>query len=284
VTPYFGGQVIAFDSSLRRTPERDRSYAVGIGASLPCCLAWDAHLDRFVVYQLDPENIYTLPISLDSKVSLIDAAKFGSGLGITYLPDEKLIGVTKRGTRKIVLFDNQGTPAGEVNVPSVPCSSGSPTCATQGRIAFASYLPSLRQFVFRMQGRPDPNSRHLLHFADRSGAFVRSLDVGRAPLNIQSTHIAIPYRGFGDDKNSGEQNATGQNPPGPEQLLIMDDNAARLVLTDLHGTSVKWTVDMRRQLNTVNPNGLAQITSGKFAGAIAVADTENSEVIIVGVK
>lgn len=269
-TPYSGGRLLAFDSELGRLPGEDRSYTVGIGQPFPCCLAWNGDLDAFVVYQAVAEEIDVVPATLDSAATLIGGSKFGSAQGITYLPDEKLIGVTRRGQRRILLFDNGGAAAGSVGVPSVPCSAAatSPTCATSGRMLFASYLPSIAQFSFALRGRPDPNTFSQIHFADRGGAYVRTLDV--RSLGIEATHFAVPY--WGPDGS------------GALQLMVSDDIGLRLVVTDLAGTTVTASIDYRRQLNVLSVNGAAQITSGPLKGAIAVTDTEHSEIVIFRIK
>lgn len=273
--PYAEGQLLAFDADLVRLPQLDRRYTVGFGQYGNGALAWDSDLAALLAFRPAFLDVTAVPVSLDSSRPLIDLAPTGrSFAGITYLPAEQLIGVTQRSPRAVRLYDNEGTPAGEVTVDEVPCSPGaSATCSTtSGRLFFAAYFDDADEFAFQVRNRPgDPNTARMVHFMTRTGTYLRTLDASAAPIGITVTHVAVPFR-------------AGKRATGPEQLLLSDDFGRRLVVTDLSATRVLGEVDYYRQLNMLFVNGATQITSGRFAGAIAALDPDHSEIVIFRIE
>jgi hypothetical protein len=226
-------------------------------------VAWNSDTNKLLIAHDTPSintamGVAAVPVSLDSTTPVVDLSAFPTSFTLTYLPGEHLIAVTHRnGPRAILLFNNDGTPAGQINLS--PASLGQDL----GAPVVVTYIPATNEFAVGfngLNGNPDqPAERRRLRILSRTGALVRTIDLactgttGRAGL------------AYFDD-------------PGGGRFIILG-SAGRALITDLNGNLLR-EFNTRVKLGLLARNDIAAITTGPQAGAFAVVDNRGSEVVI----
>lgn len=258
---YADGNLFFFDRNFKRLPRLDRDVRIGIGKSTPHAVAWDSDTQSVLV---DPAlhafgttavaEIDALPVSLDSFVEIADLPGIAA-TGLTYLAGEQRIGVCRSIRRSIRLYDNNGTLTEEVDIQN-------PSTGNLGEVTF---VPTRQQFAFRLG--PGSATNTMIHFAKRTGEFVRDVDL--SPLGILG-HSGIAFF------------PAGPGDPNPDGNLVVNDLATqRVVFIDVDATTVLGQMDYRSPttLNLVNLH-LGYISNGPLAGSFMGLDFLNSEIVI----
>lgn len=254
---YSAGTLFFFDESLSRLPEEDRNYKIGLGLSLPRGQAWNTETTEYVTHFLirfgapAQRAMAAIAPSLDAARQLTDltAAGFVRPRGMAYLPDENLIALAhQRVPRAILLYDGSGNPAGEVDLTVL----GQPMGVT--------YIPGRREFAVIVREQP-----RKIHILTRSGFPVRTIDLTPTGVTVREGGIEF------------------FNPAHPSggQFMILDASFTthRALITDFNG-NVLGEFNYRTGLGLLTPLDLTAITTGAQAGAFAITDPENSEIVI----
>jgi hypothetical protein len=256
----FAGQLFGFDQNLKRLPELDRKYKIGVGLFNSAGLTWNASTDQFLLVSSSVDRptsllMSTLPPSLDSASLLVDlpAGGFGSPRRMTYVPEDKLIAVAHSNPPAILLFDNSG-----VLVETIVCSVGRP-------LAIA-YIPTTSEFVVRVT---DPGKERILFVLSRSGKLVRTIDL--SGTDIRSV-AALTF--FNPDHRSGGQFLIVDAPFPPTDPIV---NMA--FITDFNGVPLN-KLNYRQELGILLPSDVATITTGENAGALSIVDRTSNEVVV----
>lgn len=250
----FAGTLEVFSRSGVPLPQMI-DYRIGPGLSLPAGLAWDTTTNEFLVLGLDrvrPDDrfIARLPSSLASFRPAINADPLARK--VTYLPDEQLIAVAHANNpRGIQLFNEQGQPAGVIDTSQL--GAGPPV--------ILSYLPETREFGIVFRNNPAQNQLSRLK-RDGTG-FSNPIDF--APAGIQKITAVTFFKPSG--ATSG-------------QFLVFDNTQDLFVVTDFAGTKLSQSFSIRDSLRVLNPTAVTTITTGPDAGAFALCNAENSEVVV----
>jgi hypothetical protein len=259
----FAGKLFFFDRKLNRTPEMDRSYAIGFGVASPTGLAWDALSQRHLVLGLAPadgptaQQVTAVDSNLASASQAINltAQGFTRGRRMTYIPEENLTAVAHQTSpRAILLFDKKGDLVETLDVSA----AGSPSAI--------AYVPSRREFAVRLTG--NANAKTLFMFS-RDGKFTRTIDLSATGI---TSVIALTHFGA----------ASG----GDGRLLVLDAPLTdtdpvtnRAVITTLDGSLV-GDFNTRKSLGVLAPGDVAEITSGREAGALSIIDRSSNELVV----
>jgi hypothetical protein len=247
---YDEGILVLLPPDLDPQPRQFCYYRVGIGLSAPTGLAWDSTTSQHLVISFlrghSPSDRFLAAVSpsLTAGRPLTD---LGTGkLRLAYLPDERLIAVTQRNPPALLLYDDQGRPVEEVDIPS---SIGTPAAVT--------YLPTTREFVLRVAQQPAT-----LFFLSRKGAnVIRKVDL--QPAGVRAV-LSLAF-------------FNPQHPTGGQFLVL--DVLNHVVITDLNGTKL-GEFEARKALNVVRSVAVSAITTGPDAGAFAITDPDNSEIVV----
>ena len=247
---YDDGILVLIPPDLDPQPRQFCNYRVGIGLSQPTGLAWDSTTNQHIIlsslrgHPASGRFIATVAPTLTSGRPLTNV---GTGkLRLAYLPDEKLIAAPSRTPPAILLYDDQGKLVEEVDIPS-----------TLGTPFALAYLPTTREFVLRVLQQPAT-----LLFLSRKGANVtRTLDL--KPAGVRAV-MGLAF-------------FNPQHPTGGQFLVL--DVLNHAVITDLNGTKL-GEFDARKELNVVRSVAVSAITTGPDAGAFAVTDPDNSEIVV----
>jgi hypothetical protein len=249
----FAGMLEVFNQT-GTTPPQVIDYRIGPGLSLPAGLAWDSTTNEFLVLglnRLNPDDRFVarLAPALDSFRLAINSDLLARK--VTYLPDEQLIAVAHANTpRGIQLFNEQGQPAGTIDTTQL--GAGPPV--------ILNYLPETREFGIVFRNGPQNKLMRL----QRNGAgFSDPIDF--APAGIQKIS-AVTF--FNPAKT------------GSGQFLVFDNTQDLFVVTDFNGASLSQPLSIRDNLRVLNPTAVTAITSGADAGAFAICNSENSEVVV----
>lgn len=225
-------------------------YRIGIGLSSPSGLAWDSTSNRFLAIGIervrpDARFIFAVAPTLDSFQPVVTADPLTRK--VAYLPDEQLIAATHTNNPRGILLFSQGKQVGQIDTSQL---SNSPPVGL-------SYIPTMREFVvvFRAQ-------QSKLSLLTRDGALARTIDL--APKGIKAIS-AVTF--FNPSHASGGQ------------FLVFDNTQDLLAVTDFNGVKMA-TFSIRDTLRVLNPTAVTTITSGLDTGAFAIANPENSEIVI----
>lgn len=260
----FAGKLFFFDKKLNRTPELDRSYTIGFGVASPLGLAWDALTSRHLVLGNAPaegptaQQVSGVAPDLASAEQAIDlfAEGFTRGRRMSYIPEENLTAVAHQTNPKaILLFGKKGQLAETIDVSAV----GSPSAV--------AYIPSRREFAVRVTGAGNEKKLFML---SRTGRPTRP------PVDLTATGITsiVALTHFGAAQG------------GEGQLVILDGPVTdadpvtnRAVITTLDGSLV-GDFNTRKSLGVLNPGDVAEITSGREAGALSIIDRSSNELVV----
>ena len=263
-SPYDSGKVFFYDSDLDRLPEDDQSYKIGIGLTRAAFPTWNPDTKELMFMYRNAVGLPTIEgvsESLQSKRQIMDLAApnistpafdpFSVG-SISYLPDEQRIAVSSsRNPRGIFLFNNNSVFQEFINFTP----PGSPVRSPVG----IYYLSGIQQFAVGLRGAANHN---LIHIVSRTGAPIRALDLN--PFGIIEANIAY----FEPTHSTGGK------------LLVMDSANDALIL-DLNGTLLRrFPYRQALDLPFGVAGGVTAITTGKYAGAFAAVNVNNSEVVI----
>jgi hypothetical protein len=247
---YGGPKLLFFDRKLNRLPNLDRDVQIGIGRSRPQGAAWDRDTQSILVDPVDAsgvQEIDALPTSLDSFVQVTPLSVVAAGL--TYLDSEQRIGMCRPGPRAIWLFDNSGNQTEQVAIEN----------PAAGNLVQVTFIPTRSQFAFRL----GPGST-MLHFATRTGDFVRDIDLSALGIGALGSVAFFPAGPF------------DPNPDG--NLAIADGGGKKIVFMDVDATTVLGEVDYADiDLRAVR---LGYIDDGPLAGSFIAFDQDNSEIVI----
>jgi hypothetical protein len=255
---YLDGNLLFFDKKFNRLPALDRDIRVGVGKSKPFGVAWDSDTQSLLVNAYGPnfiQELDALPVSMDSYVqvaSLEGLSNITSAL--TYVADEQRAGVAEiNNPRAVLLYDHQGTQTEEVDIQN-----------PSGRSLFSvTWVPGRRQFAYRLGF----SGQNLLSFSDRSGVYVRDLDL--SPFGVTDLDGLVFF-------------PAGPGDPNPAGNLAVTDNASkRVIFIDVDATSVLGEMDFSRSsaLNMVRMR-LGYISNGQLAGSFVGIDDVDSEIVI----
>lgn len=249
----FDGFLLLFD--LRNDlPPQTIDYRIGLGLSLPAGLAWDSSRDQFLINSFDrvrPDSRFIS--SLAPLFTGFRPIKTADNLTqkLAFLPDEQLIAATHlNNPRGILLFNEQGQPAGTVDTSGFGAPRG------------LGYIPTTREFVLAFRDPNDASIARKLFVLARDGALSRIIDLTAAGVTrVAAVAFFNP-----------------QHPSGG-QFLVIDGQDNMGIVTDFTGTKLdKFSI--RETLKLLNPIDVTAITSGSDAGALAIANAENSEVVV----
>ena len=229
-------------------------YRIGLGLSLPAGLAWDSTTNEFLILALDrlrPNERFVarLQSSLASFRLAINSDVFARK--VTYIPEDRLIAVAHAtNPRGIQLFTEQGQLDSVIDTSKLRTSPP----------VILSYLPESREFgiVFR----DDPRNQLARLKRDGSG-FNTPIDF--APAGIQKITAITFFK--------PSSATTGQ-------FLVFDNTQDLFVVTDFTGAKLSQTFSIRETLRVLNPTAVTAITTGPDAGAFAICNSENSEVVV----
>ncbi|HYJ84503.1 MAG TPA: hypothetical protein VEW46_00425 [Pyrinomonadaceae bacterium] len=255
------GQLFGFDQNLKRLPDLDCKYKIGVGLFNSAGLAWNASTDEHLLVSSSVDRptsllISKLPPSLDSASLLVDLAAGGFGFPrrMTYVPEEKLIAVAHNmNPQAILLFDNSG-----VLVETI--------ALTVGRPLAIAYISTTGEFVVRVT---DPGKERMLFVLTRNGKLVRTIDL--SGTDIRSV-AALTF--FNPDHRSGGQFLIVDAPFPPTDPIV---NMA--FITDFNGVLLN-KLDYRQELGILLPSDVATITTGENAGALSIVDRTSNEVVV----
>jgi uncharacterized protein YjiK len=250
----FDGFLAVFDFTPGLTQTQVIDYKIGLGLSLPTGLAWNSSTNEFLLISFDRQQPDSPFISALSQ----SLAKFRSVAPVdnltrklAFLPDENLIAATHTNNpRGILLFDKQGQPAGliattQLGIPQV-----------------INYIPSTNEFVLVFRDAQDPTKRSKLFVLTRTGAVSRVIDLAAAGV-ARITAVAF---------------FNPQHPSGG-QFLVIDGDLNTGFVTDFTGATLdKFSI--RDTLGLLTPSAVTAITTGPDAGALAVINGENSEIVV----
>jgi hypothetical protein len=254
---YMSGSLFFFDKDLNRLPGSDQSHEIGIGLNRPKGPAWNPDTGEFVFNDIAGGLLLTgVPVTLDSKHVLADMTADGNDFsrlrpGLTCLPDEHRIAVAARNPAQLFLYGNGGTLEDTVDLAGL---------APRNPV-LVQYIPGAQQFAFLAGGEENAGQ---IKFLDRTGAFVRSIDLTPYGVSVFSFAYFAP-----DDPSGG-------------RFLVISATTDQALIVDLNGNLLS-SFNYRTAFDL--PTGYVafsatHITTGPYAGAFALGDNDASEIII----
>jgi hypothetical protein len=269
----FPQKLLFLDSSLNRLPGQDRNDLIGLNLNLLSGIAWNSDTNQLLIKHDDSAPISAtgaitaVPTALDSATQVVSLSPDIGRRRLAYLSDDHLIATLQfnpANDRAILLYNNDGTFNSQVSLSpaSLGFNPGAP-------IAF-TYIPTTHEFVVNFNGlNGDPNQpleRRSLRVLSRAGTLVRNIDL---------TGTGTAGVGGLDFFNSG----------GGDRFIILG-SAGRVFVTNLNGDSrnsngvLFGEFNSRVKLGLLNRNDITAITTGPLAGAFAVIDGQDGEVVI----
>ena len=224
-------------------------YRIGLGLSLTSGLAWDSTANQFLVIAINRQgkgspSISSVAPSLGSFETIVDVDPTTRRL--TYIPGEQLIAAAHPNNPRGILLFSQAKPADQIDTSQL------------GNPAVISFIPTTNEFVLVFA-----NQRSQLAFLTRQGGVSRkSIDL--APQGIARI-AAVTYF------NPGH--------PSGGQFLLFDNTKDLAVITDFNGKKLD-EFGIKKAFGVLNPSAVAAITTGSDAGAFALANAENSEIVV----
>jgi hypothetical protein len=273
------GKLLFFDSNLNRVAQFDQPYTIGLGISAPGGLAWNNNAKNFLISETNNEQaVWTVPRSLKTKARVVNLANvnlpnpqgenqlldYYSFYRMIYLSGEILMTYVNAGKpgnparARIVSFDMAGNL---VNYQRLFDWNLSPRQVSPSG-AF-TYIPppgsGLGQYVLRNITVPGTVILQLVWPTD--GTPAGTIDL--APTGLTA---------FGAVEFFNPAHSTGG------QFLVFG-NGYRAVVADFNGHQIS-EFNYREKLGTLGASDLAYITNGPNAGAFAMLDGANSELVI----
>jgi len=264
-------ELLFLDKNLSRLPASDRNDLIGLNVNQPSGIAWNPDTNQFLIKHVSEDfsglggRVASAPTSLDSATPVVNVVSLNFLRRLKYLPDEHLIATLQNGGpggRAILLYNSDGTFNSQVSLAPVSLgfNPGAPVSFT--------YLPTTHEFVVNFNGAgPSPAlERRSLRVLSRTGTLVRTID-----LTSTGTTSVAGLDFF--------------NSPDGDRFIILG-SAGRGFITDLNGdprdsNGVPFgEFNSRVKLGLLNRVDVAAITTGPLAGAFAMVDSQNGEVVI----
>jgi hypothetical protein len=244
----FDGLLAVFTQSGATAPQFI-DYRIGLGLSVTSGLAWDSTANQFLVIAFNRQRPGSPSISsvaplLDSFQTIVNVDPTTRKL--TYIPGEQLIAAAHPNNPRGILLFSRAKPAGQIDTSQL----GNPVAI--------SFIPTTNEFVLVFA-----NQRSQLSFLSRDGAVSRKpTDLARAGI----VRIAA---------------VTFFNPGHPSggQFLAFDNTQGLAVITDFNGNRLD-DFSIKKAFGVLNPSAVTAITTGSDAGAFALANSENSEIVV----
>jgi hypothetical protein len=244
----FDGLLAVFTQSGATAPQFV-DYRIGLGLSLPSGLAWDSTANQFLVIAINRQgkgspSISSVAPSLGSFETIVDVD--ATTRRLTYIPGEQLIAAAHPNNPRGILLFSQAKPAGQIDTSQL------------GNPVVISFIPTTNEFVLVFA-----NQRSQLSFLTRQGG------VSRKPIDLAPQGIARIAT------------VTYFNPGHPSggQFLVFDNTQDLAVITDFNGKKLD-EFGIRKAFGVLNPSAVTAITTGSDAGAFALANSENSEIVV----
>lgn len=264
------------DSNLNRLTESDRNDTIGINVNVPTGIAWNNDTNQLLITNSgfsasDPARVSSVPTTLDSATSVIDLSSVLLPREAVFLPAEHLTAVLgldpTDGNSSIYLFNPNGTPNDQISLSAASLGNN------YGRALTLGFLPASNEFLLSFNGTgpmgPNPQGaeRRKLRVFSRTGAQGTVHDLTETGTgNIAAVE---PY----------------QESPGVDRLLVIG-SFGRVFKTDLSGNSrnaggfLFGEFNHQLKLGSRGAADFALITAGPHAGAFALIDGDNNEVVI----
>ena len=247
---YAAGTLTYFDADLVPTPDRDRSYRIGLGVSRFGGISWDPSTDEFILSaQPNPYELVRVDDKLKSATGRVPMAPQGWRYGDTaFLAAENLTAAVRNSTARIDLFDSAGVIVEQIPVGWIGSTNG------------LGYIESTGEFALTTR---QLGLRHLVYIVGRDGALVRTVDL--SPLGVA---IAVNLDVFDPSDPSGGR-------------MVFTANGDRILVTDVDGVLIQELDDVSATLGApLAYASIAAITSGKHAGAFAASVIDTSELVV----
>jgi hypothetical protein len=264
-------ELLFLDKGLNRSPESDRNDLIGLNLNQPSGIAWNPDTNQFLIKHVSEDftglggRVASVPTSLDSATPVVSVISLNFLRRLKYLNDEHLIATLQNGGpggRAILLYNTDGTFNSQVSLAPVSLgfNPGAPVSFT--------YLPTTHEFVVNFNGvGPSPAlERRSLRVLSRTGTLVRTID-------LTSTGT------------TGVAGLDFFNSPTGDRFIILG-SAGRVFITDLNGDprdsngALFGEFNSRVKLGLINRADITAITTGPLAGAFAVTDGQDGEVVI----
>lgn len=257
---FYQGRLVYLDGSLNPVASLSVDYRIGLGAFEIGALAWDAARSRHLIISLlrDPvpplkepspkRHISAVSATLDAvrPITIVD----DDTVRMTYLPAERLIAVTHQendpatpttNRQTILLYNELGKMVETLDVTKIGHPSG------------IAYVPATQQFVVRFA-----ETKTMLTVLTRKGEFVR---------NIVLEANVPKFSGFAFFDPAHQSGG---------RFVFLNTNDGGLI-TDFNGQPQGTFV--QRDLVIASSN-ISAITTGPDAGAFAILDGGNNELVI----
>jgi ABC-type cobalt transport system substrate-binding protein len=254
-TEFATGITRFFDRRMNRLPDQDRTYSVGFGVTRASGLAWDSDThSHLVLSQLPTPRITTVARTLDSALAApLVPNPPNTPNRLTYISDDGLAATWIR----------HANPGGSPNFmtfydPSTGQFDSELNFANQATARSLEYIPTADRFaiVFGAQG----NAPVLI--TERPGIpVVKQIDISATGVH---NPLGIAYFAPSD--------------PSGGRLLLAD--GVNTAVIDLNGNVLPGGFNIREKLNLLLPVDISAITTGPQAGAFAIIDSENSELVV----
>jgi hypothetical protein len=263
-TEFFTGQTLFFDRNMKRLPEQDRTYSVGIGVNTRFIgIAWNTDNDNHVLLDNISRGLSSVPATLDSfSAALLETQPGQAPNRLTYLPAEHVVATHQR-QRVCTTSPCEPSPPFHTFIRFYDSSTGNfvpsqvdITPALGGGTALGiAYIPTTNQFAVGVAGGGLSNA---LVIVSRAGAFVRSMDL--APTGL-ATPTAVAFF----DQSGG-------------RFLVADTVNASVI--DFVGGPLPGGFNIHEGLNVIGTRDFSTITTGPYAGSFGVVDIDNCELVV----
>ncbi|HXD73755.1 MAG TPA: hypothetical protein VN628_08465, partial [Vicinamibacterales bacterium] len=250
---YFTGQLRFFDRDMGRLPSEDRVYSVGIGVSGPFGLAWDGDTGRYLTLSRIGGQLASISPSLDSATTVHADQSSTSGRvlsRIAYLPDVQQVAMLSRTQVNTFINFFDASTGAAVSAARITLPNATLCAASQS----LEYIP----------GATPADDLFAIGCANK------------VVLLSRATHAIV--RQFAAPAGFSSVFQVAFDPPNGGRLLLSDDD--NVVLVDLFGNPLPGGFNIRAGLNALVGRDMAVVTSGPDAGAIAMTDADNSEIIV----
>lgn len=251
------------DAHLGLLPGDERNAGTGAGLVYPGQLFWDGALERFEIAAYTEASagdsrelgIFALPPRFDVAVPLVDLgvdpalARFR---GWTAVPNEARRAVLLRrafgNPAEIAFYDGAGNITERVSL-----AGALGTRQPNG----VGYMEDRGQFSVGLGSLPTTH-----RVVDRYGSTVRDIDFGATGVSVAWVFAYLPP-------------SAGRT----ARFVVADLFGTKTVLTDDAGNALA-EFDHRDLLGVGEAGGVAPITSGRWAGAFAMTDTQAHEIVV----
>lgn len=253
-TDFLTGLTLFFDKKMNRLPDQDRTYSVGIGVGVPNGLAWDSDTDSHLVLTQYPPGISTVSRTLDSATNAVLVPTPASlPVRLAWVSNDHMAATWARHrdpSHIMMDFIHFYNPSTGVFLSEVDHPLGGATPEA------LEYIPWTDQFAVVIGA-----TSRAVGFALRNGETIRTID-------ITATGLAGP----------GSLAVFAPSDPSGGRMLLCGGTAAAVV--DFNGTLLPGGFDIREKLNVLGSMDISAISTGPQAGAFALLDRDNNELVV----